>query len=127
MVHSRKKYISSPVVTERVYNKFVKICKEQLEQMGLTETSEAIPILGTAVLDQKNSVSTYLAKLRAFCSFLISNPQYHASLVIFYPFTPKGTVTCQERAVSHFLLSKFGDKGTPLEDLNVSIFLYAMI
>jgi len=91
-----------------------------LEKVSIVPMETAIPILGTSVLQKETSVPTYLARLRAFVSFLLVHPDYDESLAVFYPFTPKGTVTCQETAVSHFLLSKFAAKGTLLEDLQVS-------
>ena len=106
-----KKYIKSPIVTNRMYDEFNRCCLNALQKMNLQPTETGLPILGTSVLSEKTSVPTYLAKLHAFLQFLLVNPQYDDSLVLFYPYTPKGTVTCDEKAICHFLLSKFGEKG----------------
>lgn len=94
-------------------------CEAQLEKMNVRATTEAIPILGTSVLCPKTVHGQYIPKLRAFVGFLLDNPQFDDSLIIFYPYTPKGIVTCQDVAVSLFLLSKTGRKGSPLKDLHV--------
>jgi len=113
MPNGRKKYNQSLVVTDRMYDTFNARCVAALEKVSIVPMETAIPILGTSVLQKETSVPTYLARLRAFVSFLLVHPDYDESLAVFYPFTPKGTVTCQETAVSHFLLSKFEAKARP--------------
>jgi hypothetical protein len=114
-------YNHSPVVKDSDYAEFEKRCKDQLEKWGRKPTNKKIPILGTRPLDKASSRGTYLSKLRCFADFLMANPEYDESLVLLYAYTPKGTVTCEETAVANFLLSKFGEKGSPLLDSEVSI------
>ena len=117
----RKKYNKSQIVTDFWLDQFNSRCLAQLQKMNIEPTDTALPILGTTVLEEPTSVPTYMAKIRAFVRFLLLNPDYDESLVVFYPYTPKGTVTCQEIAVCHFVLSKFREKGEPLKDQQVSI------
>jgi len=117
-----KKIYSTPlsVVSMARQNHFDTRCKAQLQKSNLIATTDPFPIFGSAVLETPSSVPTYMAKLRAFVTFMLDNPQYDDSLILFYPYTPKGTVTCDEKATSHFLLSMFGTKGDPLRDMEVS-------
>ena len=94
-------------------------CEAQLKRMNIKATTEALPILGTSVLCLKTVHGQYIPKLRAFVGFLLDNPQFDESLIIFYPYTPKGIVTCQDIAVSLFLLSKTGPRGSLLKDIHV--------
>lgn len=87
----------------------------QLTKLGLAPTTTPVPILGTRRLDRK-SKDAYLARLRKFIQFLLLHPQFDDSLVMFYPYTPKGTVNVEDKAVAAFLLSMFGEKGKPVND-----------
>ena len=64
----------------------------------------------------------YLAKLRAFVKFLLANPPFDDSLVVFYPYTPRGDVVhvCHELAVCVFMQSKYTPKDTQVTYLTVS-------
>jgi len=93
-------------------------CLAQLTRMNLVPSPEPIPIFGTSLLEDK-TVGSYMGKLRGFVNdFLLPNPQYDDSLVLFYPYTPKSSVTCSALAISHFTLSKFGTRGQPLKDFH---------
>ena len=98
---------------------FTQRCKDQLQRMNIAEAEEEVPILGTTVLAEPSSVPTYMAKLRGFVAFLLEVPLFDDSLIIFYPKTPRGIVTVEDKAVSLFLLSKYGKKGDQLKDLQV--------
>jgi hypothetical protein len=129
--HNKKKYRSTealvPVSKEA---EFIRRCKEQLAKTNTSEAEEETPILGTSVLGDKTVQAAYMPKIRAFVDFLMENPQFDDSLVLFYNKTPKGTVTCQDIPVSYFLFSMLGEKSTPLKDFHVSIpllFIYLFI
>jgi hypothetical protein len=94
-------------------------CDVKLQSMGITPTTEALPILGTLNLVDKSKEGQYIPKLRTIVAFLLDQTEYDESLILFYPYTPKGIVTCQDKPVALCLLSKMGTKGTPLEDTNV--------
>ena len=88
--------------------------------MKIKPLKQKRPILGTKVLDEKYSVPTYLAKLRAFVKFLLQHPTFNDSLIVFFPYTPKGKAVCEDRAVSMFMISKTLPKGSPVVDMEVS-------
>ena len=115
MVQLKTKYSKHELVSDRMYDTFVRRCQSELTKRKLTPTNVAIPILGTKAID--GGRKTYIQRLRGFVSFLMANSQYDDSLVVFYPYSPKGTVVCQDVAVSHYILSKCNEKGTPLIDL----------
>ena len=54
-----------------------------------------------------------MSKLRSFVKFLLDFPttEFDDSLIMFYPYTPKGTVTVEDRAVHYFLLYMTKDIG----------------
>jgi hypothetical protein len=94
-------------------------CAAELRKRNITATTEKLPILGTRVLGDSTKQGQYIPKLRSLVAFLLDNPQYDDSLILFYPYTPKGIVTCQDLPVSLFLLSKTGVAGSPLKDIHV--------
>jgi len=71
------------------------------------------------VLQEGTSDVTYLAKLRALVKFFMNFDTYDESLVLFYPYTPKGVISCDDKAISHFLLYEMGAKGSDLVDIEV--------
>lgn len=89
--------------------------------MGMEPTTEEVPIFGTLTLTKKTIDGQYMPKLRALVAFLLDHTEFDESLILFYPYTPKGIVTCQDKPVALCLLSKTGEKGTPLRDTNVSM------
>ena len=95
-------------------------CEKALEAMGLQPTTAAIPVLGTRRLDEE-SENTYYSRLRGYMQFLLQQKDFDESLLLFYPYTPKGTVSCQEESVAYFILSKYGTKGEPVKDLQGNV------
>ena len=106
------------VVTKSQEEAFISRCRSQLEKMGLQETEEEQPIFGAAVLDNK-SKSAYIAKLRRFVEFLMAHSVFDDSLVLFYPKTPRGMITCEDKAASYFLLSVYTKEGDIVRDTDV--------
>jgi len=116
----RKCRTAFSVVPKNMEAMFNHRCKEQLRKMGVTETAQPLPILGTSQLNTGNSVGTCMSKLRAFAKFMLDFPEFDDSLILLCPKTPKGIVTCSEKAASCFILSACGKKNTPLLDITVS-------
>lgn len=79
-------------------------------------TTVELPLFGTAFIDDSN----YLSHGRAFVQFLLDHPFYEDSLPIFHPNVPKGAVTVEDRAFSHFLLYMYTPHGQEVKDKNVS-------
>ena len=118
--HFSKKHNKSNVVMDRMHDRFNQHCLDALAKQKLKPTTTKINILGTAVLEEPTSVPMHLAKIRSFVHFLLVNPQCDDSLPVFCPCTPAGTVTVQQSAVCHFLISKFRMAREPLVDFQVS-------
>jgi hypothetical protein len=59
-------------------------------------------VFGSAIFEQGGP--SYKSKLRAFVLFMLDNLYYDDSPVPFYDLTPKGIVSCEAKAVSHFLM-----------------------
>lgn len=118
---NRKKYRDKNSVVTIAHEPLFKLrCEAQLRLMEIEPTTDELPIFGTLNLHEKSIDGQYMPKLRVFVAFLLDNKEFDDSLVLFYPFSPKGVVTCQDKPVSLCLLSKTGTKGTPLKDTNVS-------
>ena len=113
------------VVSMNRETEFERRCQKALNDNRLKATPDPLPILGSAVLELESSVPTYMSKIRHFVKFLLDVKLFDDSLLLFYPYTPKGSVTCQDKAVSYFLLSMFGKKGEPLLDFQVRYFQFS--
>jgi hypothetical protein len=105
------------VVPIRMQDVFDTRCKEALKNHGLTATTTAVPLLGTRQLDPK-STEAYTSRLRSFVQFLLLHPQFDDSLLMFFPYLPKGSISVEDKAVEAFLISKFTPTGTPLVDFS---------
>lgn len=105
----RKLYDRHKLVKNDQIEEFEARCLVALHKMGLQPTGTAIPILGTRTLD-RSSEGSYLSRIRAFVSFLLKYSEYDDSLPVFYAYTPKGSVTINEKAMCHFLYAKFTPK-----------------
>jgi hypothetical protein len=120
MVVGAKKYRHDlAVVSMKNEQLFKTRCEAELSRLGIQPTTESLPILGTNVLGDKTTAASYMPKLRALVEFLLSTKRFEDSLILFYDKTPKGVVTCEDKAVSLFILSMFGKKGTVLKDFHV--------
>jgi len=117
---SKRKYRTAlSVVPIKREDEFNRRCQSALLKNKIQAATQPLSILGSAVLEKKTSVPTYMAKIRNFVKFLLDFPVFDDSLLLFYPYTPKGSVTCEDKAVSYFLLSMHGKQGAPLLDLDV--------
>ncbi len=120
---SRCKFNRNQVVPYVMVPEFNNMCIAALAQPRITPTTIPIKILGTKSLSP-NARDSYLSRLRMLVQFLLHEKDFDDSLAIFYPFTPKGTITVQVEAVEMFMLSKYTPKGgividryeTPIED-----------
>ena len=99
---------------------FRALCDAQLESLGIAKLDRAEPIFGSAYLNKKNTIPTYMGKIREFVRFLMTNPEFLPSLPFFYEFTPRGVITIQAQAVCVFMYLKLGAAGTIAKDKNVS-------
>jgi len=114
---------STSIVSKKRESLFQQRCRDALAAKDMVETEVEHPLLGTLPLDEKSSLSTYMAKLRAFVTFLLDwgdTSDFDDCLLLFCSRAPRGVITCSEKAVHCFLLSVFGKKDTPLKDLEVS-------
>jgi hypothetical protein len=122
----RRQFDSSQndVVPIKKLELFNRICLRRLEQRRIAPTTTPIPILGTRPLDTgsrdriAHSRRTYLARLRKLVVFLMKNTQYHDSLLVFYPYTPKGMACCEDKAILDFLLCAYTPKGKTVMDMH---------
>ena len=112
----RKQYQRSEVVKDCQYEKFESICVKELKKLGLQSTDVALPLLGSRPLDPK-SRHNYLCCLRRFVAFCMASGFYE-SLLPFYPYTPKGTVAAEEKAVVGFIFAVYVPVGEPVVDMN---------
>ena len=117
----RKQYVRSPVVKESQFDEFNARCEAALEKYGFDRSESPSYVFGSKQLGELGR-STYLSKIRKFVSWVLELPagQHDDSLLIVYSHTPGGSVSMRDTAISHFLLTKFGEKGQVLKDLNVS-------
>jgi hypothetical protein len=111
-----KLYIDHAFVQQSKLPDFNNRCVAALAKMNLTPLASPITYLfGSATFELQGK--SYKGKLRAFVNFMLDNPHYDESLVPFYSFTPKGIVTFDEKAISHFLLYMVTPHGKPVLDV----------
>ena len=117
----RKQYVRSPVVKESQFDTFNARCEAALEECGIPRSESPTYVFGTKQFGEFGR-NTYLSKVRKFVSWVLELPagQHDDCLLIVYSHTPGGTVSMRDTAISHFLLTKFGEEGQVLKDLNVS-------
>ena len=119
MARSRKQYSSADsVVKTKFEHMFKERCKAQLRKMKCRELPDKCSIFGSVVLDPKSS-SQCIGYIRGFVHFLLDYKGNDDSLLVFYPKTPKGTITVSDQAAAHYLMSRMGKKGEPLLDKQV--------
>jgi len=113
---------STSVVSKKREALFKERCRAALAANNMVESDVEHPLLGTLPLDDGSSLSTYMAKLCAFVTFLLDwgDDSFDDCLLLFCSRAPRGVITCSEKAVCWFLLSVFGKKDTPLKDKEVS-------
>ena len=113
---SRSTYNKSNVVPDKLYPAFEKCCLHALNDLKLKPTTRPMPLLGTRPLDRK-STSAYTQRIRKFVAFALTEGFYD-SLLPFYPFTPKGTVSVDQEAMIAFIYSVYSAKGEPVFDMH---------
>ena len=104
------------VVKDKFYDVFKERCDSALEKIGLHPENEPVPLLGSRPLDGL-STSACTSRIHKFVSFCIVEG-YDESLLPFYPFTPKGTVSAEERAMVAFLHTMFTPIDEPVVDMH---------
>ena len=110
-------YNHHELVTDKEFPTFVARCKAQLNRMGLEETpeNEKLDFFGCCNLDTQTKVN-YKSKLRRFVRFLMANPLFDDSLVVFHYHTPKGSIAVQDVAARFFMLAAARPSGEPVLD-----------
>ena len=117
----RREYRDSQAVVRLTDEaRFRGLCDAQLESLRIPKLDRAEPIFGSAYLNEKNTIPTYMGKIREFVRFLMNNPEFYPSLPFFYEFTPRGVITIQAQAVCVFMYLKLGAAGTIAKDKQVS-------
>ena len=104
------------VVPDALYESFKDRCNNALAKLGLEPTQTALPLLGTRPLDKK-SVQAYTGRIRRLVAFLLREG-YDQSLLPFYPYTPKGTVTVEEEAMVAFLYAVYTPFGEVVHNMH---------
>lgn len=76
-------------------------CDKELAKQNLTATgiSHEIPILGS----RNGTRRTYLSRLRMFVKWLMKYPEFDSSLIMFYPYTPRGYCVVDAAATVAFM------------------------
>lgn len=103
-------YNKSPVVKDDDFDEFVSRCLNELKRQKKTPTTTPLPLFGTRPINER----TYLTRFRAFVKWLLQHKAYDSSLIMFYPYTPRGAAVVDARAVSIFMISAFTPLGQPV-------------
>ena len=112
----RRQYSKSTIVKDKDYDLFVSSCNDELNRLGLQPLQRPNPLLGSRPLHKK-SVERYTTHCRRFVEFALKEG-WKESLLPFYPYTPKGTVTIEKDAMVAFLYAMYTKKGDPVVDLH---------
>ena len=110
----------NPLVTKKDLDDFNIRCAEVYKKLDVEANQPedvSLDYFGTRSLDVQTT-QHYYASLRKFIKFLLSNPYFDESLVVFSPKTPAGTIAVQADAVRCFILAAFTPAGELVFDQN---------